>query len=218
MIRIMVYGDGPHELGREREYAGDGDLPALPRLVHRLLGEPADVCYVCELFRSVKAPHGKGLTAALKARGAVLRAWQLKCHASVILVDRDRKRTHDVLVPLEAGRDSEATARMVPCAVGHAIETFDAWMLPDGNAIRSAGGDPSCNHPDPEKLAGKENSGKHPKDVTANAFGTRSHLGPEYALVAACIDIDLLRRHCPQGFAPFADEVTQRLTPVVGPN
>jgi hypothetical protein len=41
-------------------------------------------------------------------------------------------------------------------------------------------------------------------------------LGEKYAVVASHIDQARLEKACPKGFAPFAEEVRQRIAPVVG--
>lgn len=214
-VRIAIYADGRHELGKRREYAATENLPALPRLVHRLLGQPSNARYACEPFRKVRAVHGKGLTNEQKAKGAILRANQTRCRACVIVIDRDRKPNSQTLAPLARGRDMMQFKPLPPCAVGVGVEAFDAWMILDGKAIRSAEGDPAQSHPNPESLNGKESSGRHPKDVAASIFGSKKGLGQKYAVVAMHVDVELLRKHCPQGFAPFAAEVEDRIRPVV---
>ena len=53
-LRILIFGDGENELGKiETEYATSGDLPALPRLIHRILGEPAKTTYTSKKFKKI---------------------------------------------------------------------------------------------------------------------------------------------------------------------
>lgn len=104
--KVLVLGDGPDEVGRDWEHVLDpGSLPALPRLVDRLLGSPGSVMYECRLFRRVQHTRGKGPAATKKVIAAVTIARQKGFHAVVVLVDRDRKKTSDKLEPLNAGRD-----------------------------------------------------------------------------------------------------------------
>ncbi|HUU23082.1 MAG TPA: DUF4276 family protein, partial [Phycisphaerae bacterium] len=189
----------------------------LPRLVHRLLGSPDSIRYDCRPLRSVMHVHGKARNDfARKVKGA-MRTAKLQGHKGVVVViDRDREPDRKRIGALREGRDSMQADVPVPCAVGTAVETFDAWMIADPAAIRAAGGDASMSRPDPEKLDGRAETDRHPKVLATKAFGGRRELPQKYAEVAASVDIDLLRRCCPQGFAPFAAEVEERLLPVVG--
>lgn len=165
-FNVLVLGDGPHELGHDWEHLLEPDsLPALPGLIHRLLGSPPGAMYDCRLLRRVQHTRGKGPTATKKVIAAVTIARQTGFDAVAILVDRDRARTTDKLRPLLAGRDKAETAGGPPCAVGVAVETFDAWMIVDTNAVARAGGNQAQCHPDPESLSGREGTGDHPKDV-----------------------------------------------------
>jgi hypothetical protein len=150
--------------------------------------------------------------------GAVLKAELDGQAAVVVLVDRDRRDNRETIAPLRAGRDAAARDSNIPCVVGQAVESFDAWMVADGKAIGAAGGSSSISHPKPEQLQGKEGTGDHPKDLAARIFGGSQGLGAKYAQVAAVVSIDVLKKACPDGFAPFAKEVEERLLPVVGTN
>ncbi len=215
-IRILVLGDGPNEIAREWETLLATDLPALPRLVHRLLGEPSNVSYDLRLFRRVVHARGKGDAAEKKTEAVIRFARQNRFHAIVILLDRDRASTSKKIRPLQDRREAIAVSAYLPCAIGCAIETFDAWMIVDGTAIGATGGKASRTHPDPEKLDEEEGTGRHPKDRAIELFGRRDVLTAAYAKVAATVSLELLGKACPKGFAPFAVEVKERIAPVVG--
>jgi hypothetical protein len=215
-IRILVLGDGPNEIAKHWETLLATDLPALPRLVHRLLGEPGNVSYDLRLFRRVVHASGKGDAPEKKTEAVIRFARQNHFHAIVILLDRDRAPTAKKIRPLQDRREAIAASAYLPCAIGCAIEAFDAWMIVDGAAIGAAGGQAGRTHPDPEKLDGKEGTGRHPKDRAIELFGSRDVLTGAYAAVAARVDLGLLGKACPQGFAPFAAEVKERIAPVVG--
>ncbi len=214
--RIAVYGDGRHELGRDlgRELSPDS-LPALPELVHRLLRSPSHLTYTPKSFPAVPPVHGRGQKYARKAQQAIREAGRLQFAAVAILIDRDRQPDAKRIAPLRDGRDAMMYGGFPPCAVGMAVETFDAWMIADGKAAEAAGGDPAKSHPSPESLDGREGSGRHPKDVAAEVFGSAKGFGGKYAVAAASVDLRGLEKACPKGFKPFADEVRERIGPVV---
>jgi len=215
---VLLVGEGSHELGPYRdEFAPSDHLPPLAQLVRRLLRDPAKPRFFCRLGKDVPNVHrgkmasrdGKKVYSAI--RYARRRGWG----AAVVVVDRDGPRNAGRLAGLHEGA-REASASF-PCAVGLAIETFDAWMIVDRNAIKKAGGDQTKAHDNPESLTGKKGTGKHPKDVADAIFGTTrgSGLGPKYATVAEHLDLALLETACPKGFRPFADEVRERIEPVL---
>jgi hypothetical protein len=213
-ICILVLGDGPNEIGTEHDDPlPPARLPALPRLVHRLIGEPAHACYRMRFFVRTPPGHGQGDTFEKKTRAAIALARELHCAGIVILRDRDRARTTEKLLPLQRGRDGAALdGTNPPCAVGLAIEAFDAWMIADGKAIAEATGRKTGrSHPNPESLGGEENSGDHPKDWARNLFGGLDAFAEAYPKVADSVRMGFLEKACPLGFAPFAEEVRQRI-------
>jgi hypothetical protein len=217
-VCVLVLGDGPNEVGTELDSPlPPSRLPALPRLIHRLVDEPSHACYRMRLF--VRIPHGNGKGDAYekKAKAAIALARELGCQAVVILRDRDRARTVNRLRPLQRGRDAAAIdGTNPPCAVGLAVETFDAWMIADGKAVAKA---TDCktgrSHPSPEGLRGQEQTGDHPKDWARELFGGLDAMAEAYPKVAASVNIAFLETACPEGFAPFAEEVRQRIGPVM---
>ncbi len=213
--KVFVFGDGPNELGaRLGLLLAPEELPALPRLVHRLLDDPQEVTYRCDRLIHVEHSRGKGDVYERKTKASIAKAKSLGFVAVVILRDSDRKPSAMKLDPLARGRDAMA-GESLACAVGCAVETFDAWMICDGKAVGGAGGNASRSHPDPECLNGKETTGDHPKDRAIELFGSGDVLTDCYARVAACVDLTFLAKCCPLGFAPFAKEVRERIKPVV---
>ena len=216
-VKVLVLGEGAHELGhRLNEPLSVEDLLALPSLIERLLNSPKTACYECRPFRLVgRARGGRARSYKRKVMNAIEQASIKGFAAVVILIDRDRQPDKDRIGALAAGRDSVLRAGSPPCAVGTAVETFDAWMIADGKAIGGAGGDQSRSHPSPEKLDGREQSGRHPKDVVERIFGGRAGLARKYAIVAAEMDLALLEKCCPNGFRPFAEEIRRWVEPAV---
>jgi len=215
-LEVVVYSEGKHEVGGKLDEAlAPDDLPALPRIIHRLAGCPTRTKYVCRSVRRLKPVIGKGRKWAKKVIRAIRDAERGKSAAVVVVIDRDRETDAARIDLLRQGRDALSLLAFPPCAVGTAIEAFDAWMIADGKAIKAAGGDPTKGHPAPENLDGDEGTGRHPKDVAARVFSGKTGLATNYAAVAEHLDLALLARACPQGFKPFAAEVRERIGPVV---
>jgi hypothetical protein len=208
---ILVFGEGRHELGPELDNpVGPDNLHPLPCLIHRLINTPPDARYIPTRFASVPHVGGKGRLhgkLARKVNRAVLQAKAKGCAGVVILIDQDRDRKTNRLEALRQGRESLAGNPIYPpCAVGTAIETFEAWMIADPEAIKKAGGDPSKAPPNPE-------AHRTPKAAADRVFQTSggSGLGERYRVVALQADIGTLERRCPGGFKPFAEEVRERI-------
>lgn len=209
---IAVFGEGRHDIGNALGKAlSPEELPALPELVHRLLGTPQHLAYTCLKFKDVRAVHGRGHKFAKKVVRAIRQAKRELFEAAAIVIDRDRKPDAERIQALRQGRDKMLHTGYPPCAVGAAVEAFDAWMIVDPKAVGAAGGDAAHCHVEPEKLRGKEGSRRHPKDIAADIFGSKKGLGKRYARVARHVDLPLLEKSCPRGFAPFADEVRERI-------
>ena len=233
--RVLVMGEGPHELGpvppdadRKAWALEQGRLPALPLLVSRLLQRSAGVAYFArQTGRKKQHVHRnlrKRTPPALSGRAkrvlwAIRAASRDEFDALAYVVDRDRADGEASVADLNEGREAAGAGAAVPCALGVAVETFDAWMICDAEAIDKAGGKPGKAHANPESLDRKEGSGNHPKDVADAIFDTRrgTGLGPNYAAVAEHVDLPGLERACPQGFGPFAEEVRERIGPAAGP-
>ena len=215
--RVLVFGEGPHEIGRkvDTELSCE-ELPALPRLVHRFADEPKSATYVCRRFKDVRAVHGKGRKFTTKVIRAMRQAQRDGFLGAVIVMDRDRQPDRERIDALRQGRDAADDAGCPPCAVGTAVETFDAWMIADADGIKTAGGDPTKAPPNPESLDAKAGP-RHPKDVAHDVFGAAegSGLGEKYAHVAREADLTTLERNCPKSFAPFAKEVRERIAPAL---
>ena len=133
------------------------------------------------------------------------------------MIDRDRQADRETIEDLRVARDRFSGESNLPCAVGAAVETFDAWMIADPEAVEAAGGDKKRCHPSPEALDGPEQGGNHPKCYAKAAFADSNGLSERYARVAATARIDHLERCCPEGFAPVACEVRERIGPVAPP-
>jgi len=208
---VLLVGEGPHELGRPRGEVGPSDdLPPLATLVSRLLGRQDRPRFLCKPGKDIRNIHrGKmGSRYGKKAYSAIRYAQRKGLHAVVLLMDRDGPANVSRLSDMREGRSQIATS--FPCALGVAVEAFDAWMIADAEAIEAAGGDRSETTATPDSV-------RAPKDLADGIFGTRrgSGLGPKYSIIAEHVDLSLLEKACPEGFGPFADEIRERIAPAV---
>ncbi|MFP4139026.1 MAG: DUF4276 family protein [Phycisphaerae bacterium] len=198
--RVMVVGEGPHEIGRE----GDAYPPALTTLLHRLLDEPDRVCYDSSIYRWKDLKHaiGRGSRSIKKVMWAIERAQKEGFDAVVILADQDRLSPKERAEQLAEGRDemkNSTKAQYPSCAVGVAVEAFDAWMICDQKAIKAAGGNP-------DKFTSRPEDEKKPKKKAADIFNCPpdgTGLGQYYPVVAREIaaredGLEQLRERCPQ--------------------
>jgi hypothetical protein len=219
---VWILGDGAHEVAKvDDEMKAMGiEKPALTMLVHRMLGEPAGVDYVSCRFKEavgrLQEFPGKGNGLQKRLKLCLARARKMNYDAVVLVQDRDRKSVNEAFKPLEDVREAVSPLGSSPgCALGLAIETFDAWMICDPEAIEHAGGDKNQHHPSPENLDKTERTDQHPKEWAANAFGGKSGLHIPYAKVAKVICLDTLRKACSGGFAPFERELAAHVAPRV---
>jgi hypothetical protein len=209
---VLILGDGAHEVGdRPGELLSSEELPSLALLVHRILGEPAEVQYESRMFKKIVHQRGKGSDEQKKMKAAIIFAKQKGYKGLVIVQDRDRKTQRQAIAPLEEVRDTFSLASAVNIALGLAIETFDAWMIADPDAIEKAGGDKNHHHANPEALDKKEGTGQHPKDIAALIFDSGKRLDKEYQKIARFIDLGLLKNRCQKGFESFANDVRTNL-------
>jgi len=217
---IYVFGEGPHEIGRlDDETLSEDALPALPQLVRRLLPADCDVRFKCRPIKDISTHQVRGVGPSYrkKVSGAVRKACQAGATAAVIVIDRDRQNDRDRIGQLQEGRGSLDPGAYIPCAVGMAVETFDAWMIADADAMSAAmNGAQVQAHPSPESLGGTEARGGHPKTYAAEQLGGGQGLGEKYAVIAQHVHLGRLEAACPQGFRPFAREVREKLTESFG--
>jgi len=137
--------------------------------------------------------------------------------AIVFVVDSDGK-LEQRQEELAEGR--EGAKRKLPMAIGVAHPCIESWLLTDATAIRRGlelERSPAVPE-EPENLPAPCRDRAHnPKTVLAKAGGS---LDPELSakdkdkIAKAINDLSLLRQRCPLGFAPFADEVEERIRPL----
>lgn len=220
-MRVALLSEGPTELGTPSGERADESwprVPALQVLVERILGLDGGIePWVPDAIR------GGGAGAVLsQGQSLVLAGAREGCQAAVLLVDADLKANMR-LRRLREIRAAVAQARpglAIPVAVGVAAEKFEAWLLADELHLCRVLGLPNPSEPlrDPESWTGMGGAPDDAKTVLGQ-YLARDHRGPRAFLdVAGAIvremDLDVVARRCPHGFAPFVAEVRTRLGPL----
>jgi len=189
-MRILAVSEGASELNG-----------ALQTLVRRLLGIRVEID-----ARNVRDQRGRlhlrpgrgeGLTRlAIAGMNFALRE---EYDAIAFVIDRDRDKRRQA----QLDRAQSDVRLDILRAIGLAVEMFDAWMLSDESALTAVLGVQVDAQSAPESLP-------RPKDRIGKLLaGATEPRRPSdvYALIAEKVDLDLLKRRCPTGFAPFAKRV-----------
>jgi hypothetical protein len=210
-MKILVYGEGPQDVGRgEDEYVG-----VVRTLVERLITECPDSSDEKITFRGRRLGRlhgGKGFKR--KARIAINEARRQGYDCVVIVIDRDgRRQKNGRLQALNDGRDEALRTAYFPTAIGVAIETMEAWLLADERALSECLGRAVDKQPSPEKLSGKKGTPEHPKTRLNTLIDGDD--GKLKQRIAEQVDLPTIERRCPKGFKPFADEIRAHLCPAL---
>lgn len=225
-MRILFVGEGPTDVGRQT-CCDPSDSEALgavaPVLVRKILEAHASRHSVRFDFVPRRFGWVRRGGFQRKIQTSMALAREQGFDAVVALTDRDGPSNHGRLKALRAGRDDAWNKDLnpLPCALGMPIETIEAWLLTPDAAREGLGLEETpAECPAPESLGGKSGEPDHPKSVfnswCAEApTGRFTSMTDAMAAVAERTDVDSLTRRCPQGFAPFAEEVRTRLGPLV---
>jgi hypothetical protein len=211
-LLIFVFGEGKTDLGSSTA----PELPTkgvIPILVSTICGGPKRMRVQRE---PVAFLQGKGLWQKVRCAKRKARSGD----GAVFVVDSEgdhalHRRKYD---QMKKGRD--AGLPEFPMAIGIAHPCIESWLLADATAIRrglelpTTPGVPN----EPELLpAPSENRDLNPKTILREASRTNQKelSGREKdCITVAMNDLPLVRQRCPQGFAPFADEVENRIRPL----
>ena len=214
-VVIEVFGEGKTDVGHEPR-PQEPIEGVVPILLHRLCGRPKTM-----LVKRYGIPFlqqkaiGRGWKN--KAKAARKLAQQNRSHAAVFVVDSEG----DLAGRSEALKQGrEAGPSHPPMVIGIAHPCIESWLLADAAAIRRALDLPGT--PDvpaePETLpAPCEGSRNNPKEVLRNLAGATTKELPvreKDEIAKAMNDMHLVRKRCPLGFAPFADEVDECICPL----
>lgn len=217
MARVLVVGEGPHDVGR-REWSRQADdwvtSEGWLQPTVRRVRPSADEVAAIRLRDLVSLPRRGGPPAlgglAHKARIAKVRA-TTEGHALVVLAtdaDSTDPREHARKVAeIDAG-----FATIAPELLGIAcvpVATSEAWLLADPDAWTAMGaGDTSLARPRPEERWGRPHDPEsgHPKMVFGRLCRDNGLVDDTAlrAALAGTMDLAVVARRCPTGFPLFA--------------
>lgn len=211
-VVIEVYGEGKTDVGHDPE-PPQPTRGVVPILLHTLCGKPGRM-----LVKRYGMPfmQQKG-TWAQKVKFAKRQAQLNGSAGAAFVADSEgdlKARKRD----LAKGREMEATD--FPMAVGVAHPCVEAWLLTDAAAIRRALGlaDTPVVPESPESLPAPCKDRRHNPKTSLSALAGHARrelsVAEKQQIAAAMNDMDLVRTRCPEGFAPFADEVDQSIRPL----
>jgi hypothetical protein len=210
-VVIEVIGEGRTDVGLAETSC---ELPAkgvVPIIVHALCGKPDEMLVTRRQHASLQ-----GKTRAQKVHFAKRQALYNQSAGVVFVLDSEGGLKSRIKELIE-GRDRGYPE--YPMAVGVAHPCIEAWLLADANAVQQGLGlSETPVIPDkPEKLpAPCRNKNTNPKAILQEIAKTagREIRSKDKDGIAALIDLSLLRKWCPLGFAPFADEVDRHIRPL----
>jgi hypothetical protein len=212
-IVLEIFGEGKTDIG-------EGSGPDRPTkgvvsiLVHTLCGRPGHMLVKPKRYAQLQ----KG-DLQRKVGFARRQVFYNRSDGAVFVVDSEggdpelKEKSRE----LERGRDSARVE--IPMAVGVAHPCIEAWLLADAAAVRRACGLPQDPEvpAEPERLpAPRQDERRSPKAALAHAVGARQELPSDrlWKIARELRQLDLVRQRCPRGFAPFADDVEQRIAPL----
>ena len=202
--------DGPDNVSVQPPTSG-----VVPILTRALCGKPSQMLVKPRKFVVLE---GRGLWK--KVLFAKRRARRNKSAGVVFVVDSEGnlKDLSKKKRQLTKGRDFELPD--LPTAIGVAHPCIEAWLLADAAAIRR-GLELTGNLQVPDKPvqlpAPRLDKQKNPKTELARAAGSAKKelaVKQKDRIAAAMNDMELVRKRCPQGFVPFADEVREHIVPL----
>ncbi len=219
---FLLVGEGPSDLGRrqrpehcfddlsefDEQHIGGAVRELVVRALEEALSIPREAVELQPRLLKQIQKHGGGYKG--KVLAAMVTADNESFDGLIFVIDRDRdsERPGELKSGREEARRKEVA---IPTALGCCIETIEAWLLADRDAVSEALG-VSRNEVarNPENLDGKEGSGRHPKDEMDRLHRLSSDdldWVTLYKNIAATADLSELARHCPKGFKPFLDEL-----------
>lgn len=214
-IIIEIFGEGKTDVGTQQEDDPKPETPhhgVVPIIVHKLCNNPGIM--KVRRHRTIFL-QGKGLWQ--KVRFARLNKCNEASGGAVYVVDSegDLKSKREELCK---GRDAGPVS--IPMAVGVAHPCIESWLLADPDAIKRGLNLNKLSEvpPHPEELpAPQKDRNCNPKTTLREIAGiVHRELSAEDkdCIAIAMNDMQLVRTRCPQGFAPFADEVESHIRPL----
>lgn len=217
-IVIEIIGEGKADIGALSKLPGRPDDGVVPILVFKLCGQPSSM----QVLRK-PLPQLQGKSLSQKVQFAKRQAYYNKSAGVVFVVDTEGEFKAK-LRQLRDGRDwspsgPESEMAKYPAAVGVAHPCVEAWLMTDAGAIQRALDlkQPPTSHAAPESLpAPCREREQNPKELLGKYAGRNRPLAAkEMTRIAIEIrDLDKIRERCPMSFAPFADEILERIRPI----
>jgi hypothetical protein len=214
-VIVELFGEGKADIGKGEGAPARPTAGVLPLLLHSLCGQPHNMLLK---RRPTSFLQGKGWPQ--KVQFAKRQAYYNKSAGVVFVMDTEGEQQKRI-EELTRGRAAELPE--FPMAVGAPHPCIEVWLLADPAAIMK--GMRLTRPPQvPEGLeilpAPSQDRTRNPKTILADCCGVnRSELTTtEKDRIAAEIRVlQRLRDRCPTSFAPFADEVEQRIRPLFSP-
>jgi hypothetical protein len=217
-MKVLFVGEGRHDIGPAvfgpHPRPAAGVVSALCRRINpRIATDSVSLRWqdIATLNRSKRGLEHK-LVAAKEL------AVRHGCTGTIAVVDRDGPNGAARIDDLQNGRSrSHANDSAVhPIAVGMAVESIEAWTLGDPQAIANVLGVSVDQvrqiYRESKVEEFHEQSGKsefRPKEILKQVTDLKHRL-PDVAFrvdVANQTDLAILESNCPNGFAPFAEDV-----------
>jgi hypothetical protein len=219
-VKVLFIGEGRHDIGDSNPNpshprSAQGTIPTLTRRVCPSIRSDSIALAWTEIQRFNPAGKKRGYPAKITA-AALLAVRKYACAGTVVVADRDGQKTRQS--ELEEGVTSAEQQFPGHSIVwGLAIESVEAWTLGVPDAIAEElgveVGQIREHYPRgvPVELM-SERSGKsdhRPKQLLERLaqLKHRQDSAEFRQAIAERTNVDSLARACPQGFAPFADQL-----------
>ena len=220
-MKILFVGEGSNDIGRSMPVRdlrpADGVVSALCRKLQPNISIESVAIQWKELSGFPKDKKKAGYVHKLRA--AVEVAAMYNCAGTIAVVDEDNQedRTQRLYDARDEIMNSHPSSS--PIAVGVAVKAIEAWTLADRNAL--------CQHLNiaveeieefykPAQVESLYQSSDKPEKRSWDILKKIVELANDKdctdlrVAVATKTDIEVLKRHCPKGFKPFAEDVCSR--------
>ena len=204
--RVEFIGEGPTDIGKDEPNGGISGV--VPILVHKLCGSPSSLRVVRKTFASLQKGGLERKVGFAKTQAVYNRSAGV-----VFVVDTEGDHPGKKRDELAKARDAKHLA--FPMAIGVAHPCIETWLLADARQLRRAS-DQVPNQP--EKLpAPNQDQNKNPKIVLADCVGLKKadlSAAEKWSIARSITDVTVIETACPEGFAPFAAEIRDRIAPI----
>lgn len=221
-LRLLAIGEGPGDIGRDRDKKRAEELGVALVLVERILGRPVRWTRhsIHKLrVRRKRSWKGKGKLSLMRGKLEIALVIAAMRGVDGVVIVSDRLKGHnrddwDKARRAIRGNASEEKP-MLPCAIGVAIPEIEAWLVADMAALKAVlGAEPKG-----------ELRAKARRIETPRSFGSAKELWskileaseteraePELRLaVAKQASLGALSHTCPKGFGPFRRDVEEEI-------